>query len=465
MTTATPDSWLPRGEAAVTEGRRVPLVVFGGIVGEEAQVKVVYKGQNMHQALFDHTDTPSDLRMQIPCSRYEPCGGCPLMHVAPEGQVAIKQGYVRERLDEQGLHDIPVEGWTKSPAGFFGFRHVVKLGFGYSPDGARVKIGAWGRRDKRVVPIPNCDVAAPVLREVMAALAFHTIDLGLNPYDPETDRGVLRAAVLRASSTTGEVLVTLVAGRRPRKLDELAERIAGQCGEIVGVWLHLNTEPGNAIFTRDEDGGIGMKALLGKDWIEEDVDGIGVRIGPGDFFQTNPSMAAPLYQRVLERLDPRPDEAFVDLYSGVGGMALMAARRCKYVQGVESVQGAIQRAKESARRNRLNVEFTAAHVEDVLPEIAERLNHPLVAVDPARRGLEKAVLDQLIEMQPRKLAYISCNPRTLARDLRQLREGGATIETVELFDMFPHTAHVESLTIASFPVKAGRAPRRKRIRP
>ena len=99
----TPDTWLQRGEAAVTEGRRVPLIVFGGIVGEAANVKVVYKGQNQHQALFDHTDTPSDLRMQIPCDRYEPCGGCPLMHVAPEGQTEI----VTFLLDTDQLHQSP----------------------------------------------------------------------------------------------------------------------------------------------------------------------------------------------------------------------------------------------------------------------------------------------------------------------------------------------------------------------
>ncbi|MEZ4322986.1 MAG: 23S rRNA (uracil(1939)-C(5))-methyltransferase RlmD [Myxococcota bacterium] len=461
--TVVPDQWMPRGEVAVTANRRVPLVVFGGIVGEAAEVKVVYKGQNQHQALFVETDTPSPHRMQVPCERYEPCGGCPLMHVSPEGQEDVRTAHVRRALDEEGLSDVEVEGWHPSPDGYFGFRHVVKLGVGWSNDGKRIKVGAFGRRSRSIVPIPKCDVAAPVLRQAMAAIAHHILELGLEPYDPETDRGVLRAVVLRASRTSNEVMVTLVAGRRPRKLDELAEAVAGQVGEITGIWVHLNSEPGNTLFKREEDGSIGLTALIGKDWIEEDLDGIGIRVGPGDFYQTNPSMALPLYKRTLERLEPQEGEAFVDLYCGVGGLTLLASRVCGFALGVEGVAGAVRRARESARRARITAEFVTGQVEEELPKLRERLKHPLVAVDPARRGLEPAVLDALIDMKPRKIAYISCNPRTLARDLAAFKAAGAEIGPVELFDMFPHTAHVECLTIVSFPVQAGRAPRRRRV--
>jgi len=438
-------------------------VVFGGIVGESAEVKVVYKGQNQHQALYVQTDTPSEQRMQVPCERYEACGGCPLMHLSPKGQREVHTAHVRRALDEVGLTEVPIEGWTPSPDGYFGFRHVVKLGVDWSMDGNRVKVGAFGRR-RNIVPIPKCDVATPVIRRTMVAVAHHILDLGLQPYDPETDRGVLRAVVIRASRTTGEVMVTIVAGRRPRKLNDLAEAVAGQVGEVAGIWLHLNSEPGNNIFHRDEDGAIGLKALIGKGWIEEDLDGIRVRIGPGDFYQTNPSMALPLYHRTLERLEPKSGEAFVDLYCGVGGLTLLASRHCGLAVGVESVVGAVQRARETARRNRISAEFVAGRVEDELPKLATRLTHPLVAVDPARRGLEPPVLDALIAMRPRKIAYISCNPVTLARDLAAFQQAGAEIGAVELFDMFPHTAHVECLTIVSFPVEAGRAPRRRKVK-
>ena len=459
----TPEQWLPKGESVVTEGLRIPLVLWGGIVGETAQFKIVHKGRNQTQAHFVETDTPSPHRMQIPCERYTPCGGCPMLHVDPDGQHSAHVERVLTGLREEGISDLPVEGWVRSPR-MFDFRHVVKLGWGWSSDGNRIKIGAFGRRDRRIVPISKCNVAAPVLRRVMTSLAHYSLELGLEPYDPLTDEGVMRAVILRASSTTGEVMITLVTGRRPRKLNELAELVAQANGEVVGIWVHMNTEPGNALLSPGEDDTIGVKALEGRDWIEEDLDGIKVRIGPTDFYQTNPKMALPLFRRVLELLNPGPDEAFVDLYCGVGGLTLLGARRCGFAVGIEVNPGAIQRARESARRNRLSAEFISGKVEEELPLLAKRLKHPVVAVDPSRKGLHPEVLAALIEMKPRRLAYISCNPRSLARDLAVFREAGATIEPIELFDMFPHTAHVECLTILSFDVAASRSPRRKLVR-
>jgi 23S rRNA (uracil1939-C5)-methyltransferase len=462
--TVTPERWLPKGESIIEEGRRRPLVVWGGIVGEEARVKVVHRGQNQSHALFEEAVEPSPHRMQIPCDRYDPCGGCPMMHTDPAMQEAAHRSRVREALNGAGLPDVEIGTWTPSPR-MFDFRHVVKLGWGWSFDGKRPKIGAYGRRDRRIVPIPKCNVAAPVLRRVMTSLAHHSIAMNLVPFDPITDEGVMRGAVLRASRTTGEVLVTLIAGRRPKKLNELAEAIASQNGEVVGVWVHVNMDEGNNLYSVGPDGSIGMKALTGKDWIEEDLDDIKVRIGPGDFYQTNPDMALPLYERTLERLALGPNDAFVDLYSGVGGLTMLASRRCGLAIGVEAVAGAVQRAQQSARRNRLTVEFIAGRVEDELPKLGERLKHPVVAVDPARRGLEPDVRDALIALRPRRLAYISCSAQSLARDLAAFRAAGATIGTVDLFDMFPHTAHVESLTVVSFDVDtSGRAPRRKLVR-
>lgn len=460
----TPERWLPKGESVVAEGRRVPMVVWGGIVGEEATVRIVHKGQNQTRAVFEEADPPSPHRMEVPCEKYDACGGCPMMHTDPVMQKDAHHFRVRASLDACGLDDVDIQGWTSSKRKF-DFRHVVKLGWGWSFDGKRPKIGAFGRRDRRIVPIPKCNVAAPVLRRVMTSLAHHSIEMGLMPYDPETEQGVMRGAVLRASKTSGEVLITLIAGRRPRKLKELAEAVAQANGEVVGVWVHINSEPGNALYSMDEEGNIGMKALSGKDWIEEDLDGVAVRVGPGDFFQTNPTIATPLYLRTIERLELSEKDAFVELYSGVGGLTLLAARKVGLAIGVEAVAGAVRRARESARRNRLTAEFIVGRVEEELEAIGKRIPHPVIAVDPARRGLEPEVREALIAMRPRKIAYISCDARSLARDLAAFKEAGADIEPVELFDMFPHTAHVESLTIIRFDVgPTRRAPRRKLLR-
>src|SRR5690606_21306208 len=255
-----------------------------------------------------------------PCDRYDACGGCPLMHVDEAGQHAAHRALVAAALEAEGQGDVPLGAVHASPSGLADFRHVVKVGFGRTGDG-RLKMGAWGRNTREIVPVPKCVVAAPVLNKVMVSLAHHAIELGVEGYDPYTERGVLRSAVLRASRATGEVLITLVAARRHPKLGELAEEVARGCNEVAGVWLQLDAEPGNAICTRDEHGRVGVLPILGKESIEERLGEVTYRVGPGDFFQTHPAMAEVLYRRTIDRLDPGADDTVVDLYCGVGGLA------------------------------------------------------------------------------------------------------------------------------------------------
>jgi len=375
---------------------------------------------------------------------------------------------VHDALADVGLADVPVGAWHPSPDGLESFRHVIKVGFGYSDQG-RVRVGAWGRRDGRIVPIPKCNVAIPALRQTMMTLAHFTIEREVRPFDSRSGDGLLRAAVLRASRTTGEVLVTLVSARRAKILSELAEDLAGHVSAVAGIWVHLNGDPGNAIFSRDETGTVQVKPLIGKATIEEEVGGIRYSIGPGDFFQTNPAMAEVLYARVMDRLELAQGVPVVDLYCGVGGLALQAAKLTGWALGVEEVEGAVTRARETARRHGLAAEFVSGRVDELLPDLARRLsdNRPVVIVNPARRGLEDGVAQGLLALRPRSIAYVSCNPRALARDLVGFREAGYTLGEVELFEMFPNTPHVECLVRLDSPVPAAegtRGPRRKVVR-
>lgn len=465
----TPQSWTPRGEARVqSDLGRPDLLVFGGIPGEPCKAWVQHEGYNQAIGVWRESEEPDANRVEPPCERYLPCGGCPLMHLNGDGQWEAREALVREALADHGLHQVRIGPRNDSPDGLEDFRHVIKLGAGYSDHGS-LRLGAWGRRSRTIVPIPKCNVATETLRRCMSTVAHNVIELDIRPYDPETDQGILRSVVMRQSRTTGEVLVTLVVGRRIRQLVDLAEAIANDVTDITGVWVHVNDEPGNAIFARREDGTIGLKPLVGKAWIEEDLDGISYRIGPGDFFQTNPAMGEVLYRRALEKLGLKHGDSFVDLYCGVGGLALQAARVTGWALGIEGVEGAVTHARESARRNDLTAEFQCGDVFELLPDVSKRLDgrRPVVSVNPARRGLEDGVIDRIIELNPRRIAYISCNPRALARDLARFREQGFELGDVELFNMFPNTPHVEALVIltgvdADAPTK--RAPRRRVVR-
>lgn len=460
----TPQRWTSRGEAeAGLNGK--PLRVWSGIPGERAGVHVVHEGQHAAFGVYRGTVTPHPHRVEPRCSKYHTCGGCPLMHLDAEGQRQARADMVRDAFRTEGLHDIEVGEVVPSPDGEDGFRWVVKLGVGYS-DHKRLRVGAWGRRSRSVVPIPDCTVAAPPVLAAMTAVAHHIIDLNIPPYDDERDEGVLRAIVIRGSRSTGEVVVTLVAGERKRSLNDLAERLMSEAAEISGVALHLNDQPGNAIYSRDEEGAVRSTELSGRGWMEDTLNGITYRISPGDFFQTNPGMAEVLYADTLDRLGLDKDVPFVDLYCGVGGLALPAARRTGWALGVEEIVGAVDQARNAAKHQGIPAEFMSGRVEELLPQLARRLSksRPVVAVNPARRGLEAGVVDAIIALQPRRIAYISCNPQALARDLVAFRDRGMRTTSIQLYDMFPNTAHVECVAVLEAEdaeEAARRAPRRK----
>jgi 23S rRNA (uracil1939-C5)-methyltransferase len=462
----TPRSWSPRGEAEVSVRGR-PLRMWAGIVGESARARVVEVGQHSDYAVFKDTTTPSPYRVQPPCDRYHVCGGCPFMHMNDEGQAVARRQLVLDALAEEHVEGVKVGQLVPSPDGPRGYRHVVKLGVGWS-DLGRLRIGAWGRHSRSIVPIPECPVAAPVLRKVMNSLAHHVIDMRIPPYDSESDKGVLRSFVLRSSRASGEVLLTVIAGQRHRSLQDLATAVMRDVSEVVGVALHYNDDIGNAMFMRDAEGAIPYQMLDGRSYVDETLNDVVYRVGVGDFFQTNPGMAEVLYRETLTRLRLDSQVPLIDLYCGVGGLALAAAKVSPHVVGVEEVVGAVEAAREGARRNGVRAEFIASKVEEALPALARRYAEigPLVTVNPARRGLEPGVIEGILALKPRRVAYISCNPRALARDLAAFQAAGMQVAPLEIYDMFPNTPHVETvaiLTPSGPEAPTRRAPRRTAV--
>lgn len=382
------------------------------------------------------------------------------MHLNASGQADAHWDIVRQALDGENLQSVSITNHYPSPDGLSDFRYVVKLGVGLSDHG-HLRVGAWGRGTRNIIPIPKCTVAAPILRRTMNSVAHFVIEHNLQPYNPTTEEGILRSVVLRASRTTGEVMVTLIAGQRERKLLDFAEELAQNAVEIAGIWLHVNPDPGNAIFTRAPSGDIVIRRLVGNPIITEQIGDITYDIGPGDFFQTNPSTAKILYDRALERLELTKESAFLDLYCGVGGLALQAAKTAGWVLGVEEADGAVQRARDAARKNNLSIDFISERVIWAVEDIKKRMNGlvPVISVNPARRGLEEGVVDAIVALNPSKVAYISCNPRAMAEDLCKFVEHGFEIGDVEVFEMFPNTAHMECLVVLTNP-KAGESKRR-----
>jgi 23S rRNA (uracil1939-C5)-methyltransferase len=463
----TPDVWMNRGEAICT-GLHPPVAVWQGIPGERCQIHVYGRGKNRSQARWETAlGKPHPHRVEPPCDRYSVCGGCPFMHLNAAGQREARLALVRAAYEQYGLGQHAPKELRPSPDGLEGYRHLVKLAVGRSDRGS-ARVGAFGRSTRNVVPIPHCSVITPTLRELMGLVAHTVREQDIWPWDPELERGVLRYVVMRQSRSTGKVLVTLVGARKSPKFRDLAETLVQQHGAVTGVHLHINSSPGNALFEPAEDGGIPTVRLEGDRLIEEAIAGLRLPIGAGDFFQTNPAVAE-LIMRDLEGWIPT-DRPVLDLYSGVGGLSLVAARRAGWALGVEAVETAVKRARSAASLNGLPAEFLVGEVLDSLPEIRRRLagRAPVVVVNPARRGLEPGVIDGLRELSPSRLVYISCNAVSQARDLELLGEAGFGVHHSMAYDMFPNTPHAEVMAVLKGPSggtrPSARPPRRHLVR-
>ena len=463
-TIVTPSRWMPKGEACAES--RPPTMVFGGIPGETAKVRMVNRGRNQNAALWQNSRNPSPHRVKPSCDRYEACGGCPLMHLDEEGQRKARRDLLAFELRSAGLEKIKVEAMVQSPQ-TSDFRHVVKLTTGRSDQGSP-RIGAPGRR-RHVVAIPDCEVITPDLRELVLKIYHLFVDMDIHPF--HEGKGTLRHVIARQSSKTGEILVTLVAARRSPLLEELASALSGFSAKIVGIHLHINDELTNAILVRDEEGLVRTRHLLGKKQIVESLADTDYYVGPGDFFQTNPGLADRLYRNVLELCQLKEGVPVVDLYCGVGGFALAAAKVTGWALGVEAVGGAVDRARASASEGNIPAEFVHGEVEEVLTKLSRRLSgrRPTVIVNPARRGLEPGVIEKLLALNPIRLVYVSCSPRPFAKDLATLKRGGLTIKSVTPYDMFPNSAHQEVVALleasdADSVQSVSRGPRRKVVR-
>jgi len=469
--TVTPQYYLTQGFAqAIERGRKV--AVWSGIVGERADVVVQHVGKNRIRARFLATAEgaePHPGRREPPCEKYFACGSCPMMHLDDSAQQTARLHIMHRALEGVGLEDLTPDTIFSFDDDALGYRHVAKLAIGRS-DRGQLRVGAYRRGTHDIVSIPECPVVTEGIRKAMRVTAHAIMDLELGPWLPDDRDGPMRHVVLRQSRTTGEVLATIIGGWHDRAFNELARRMTSIDANIVGVHLHINSKRGNSIFDYGEDDeGPGFLKLAGVRTIQEDLHGLQMNIGPGDFFQANPAMGAKLVADALDWLEPWRDRPVVDLYSGVGAFTVPLAQAHGWALGIEAVEGATRRADDNARRNHVGAEFVAGKVEEVFEDNAERLKGrgAVVVADPARKGLEDGVLDAVFGIEPAAVLMVSCNPVAMARDLRAAVKQGWKVDRIAAYEMFPQTVHLEAMALLlppTAPVPSVRAPRRTVVR-
>ncbi len=419
--------------------RHGPLVVFvsRALPGDRVRARVTKTKRRHVEARAVELLEPGPGRVTAPCADFGVCGGCAWQDLEYASQLRYKHQQVDEALRRLGKLD----GFELEPSvpaeQIFGYRNKVEFSWLSTAEGPRLGFHRVGRWDE-LVAVQHCHIASAAANQTREVFEAWAKEMGFTAHDRRSGEGYLRHLVLRDAVRTGEQLAILVTGEGPLTgTERLVEMLPAH---VVGL-LHAR-QPGVAETTA----GLETRLLWGRDWAEEQIGGLSFRVTAGAFMQTNTVMCEKLYQLAIEYADPVDGDIVWDLYCGGGAIGLLAAAAgATQVYGVDISAESIERARDNAERNQIaTAEFVTGDVAKEVRPLLERVPAPTIAfVDPPRAGLSQKAVRRVIELAPRTIVYVSCNPTTLAPNARQLVDAGYRLEKVRPVDMFPHTPHIE----------------------
>ena len=429
------------GVAHSSEGEAV--FVPGTAPGDEAQVRIVKDCGRYAFGILDKLLTPSPDRIPVDCAVAGPCGGCSLRHLDYAAELRAKQESVADAFRRIGGLDVPVLDALPSPE-VDRYRNKVQFPVGRDKDGAPC-IGFYAGRTHRIVPCPDCKLQPGVLNDIGNTLCAFFAAHGIQPYDEERGKGLVRHIFLRRGAHSGQIMVCLVC-TRPKlpHSDELVALLREKFRDIATILINVNAKKTNVILGEES------VTLYGPGFIEDTLCGVPVRLGPLSFYQVNTLAAERLYGVAAEYAQLEPDDVLLDLYCGMGTIGLSMVGHCRELIGVEIIPEAIDSAKANAARMGDAVAaksrfFCADAGEAAARLAAEGLRPDVIMLDPPRKGCDETTLSAVAQMSPRRVVYVSCNPSTAARDAAWLGQHGYRAEKVQPVDLFPRTKHVETV--------------------
>lgn len=416
-----------------------PLFVPYALPGEKAKVKVINVKKNFGFGKLVETVEESPARVDPPCNVYYKCGGCQLQHMSYEMQLEMKRNQVQNALKKIGhIVDIPIHP-TIGMEDPWRYRNKVQIPVG-SQNGELIT-GFYRKRSHDIIDdMERCIITDEVNDRMIDAVREIANRLGISAYDEEKNRGLLRHIMVRSGQETKQTMIVLITKKEKiPALEKLVDEIVKTYPEVKSVVQNINPERTNVILGKKS------KVLWGDSYIYDEIGGIRFAISAKSFYQVNPVQTKKLYDKALEYAALTGKETVIDAYCGIGTISLFLARNAKKVYGVEVVPEAISDAKENAKLNQIeNAEFFVGQAEKVMPWWkAQGLRPDVIVVDPPRKGCDESFLQAMIDMKPKRIVYVSCNPSTLARDLKILDEGGYETKEVQPVDMFPQTTHIE----------------------
>ncbi|MBO5408326.1 MAG: 23S rRNA (uracil(1939)-C(5))-methyltransferase RlmD [Clostridia bacterium] len=417
------------------------LFVPGMLIGEIAEVKILKVLKHCAYAKMLSMLQPSPSRQANSCPTAQQCGGCCFHHTTYENECEIKRQLVKNAfypLGNPSIEILPVIGSEKSSS----YRNKMLLPVGTNKNGNPVA-GFYRARTHDIIPCNDCVITYPEFFAITDCILEHLTEFKIPPYCEEAHKGILRHIFIRRGEHTGEIMVGLVVNlsKNPETTlhaKELIEKLLFVNQNIVSIAININTKKTNVIL------GEQTVTVHGKKYLTDTMNGIRFGISLPSFYQVNTPQAERLYQKALDLLGDTYETVF-DLYCGIGTITLNLSKKAKKVYGIESCEPAVEDAKMNQQLNGIeNVDFICGTAEEEAPKLVRRGIIPdAVVLDPPRSGCEQSLLEMLCEIKPKKIVYISCNPATLARDMKYLIENGYTANEVQPFDLFPRTFHCE----------------------
>lgn len=443
------------------------LFIQGALPGERVRAKVMKVKSKYGYARLAELLVASAERVEPPCDIFDKCGGCQLQHMSYEAQLGWKRQHVIDSLERIGKLQVAGSASGRAAAGDqeaglvdgtgiivhptvgmegpWRYRNKAQVPVGASGGaGGELIAGFYAMNSHRIIDMDDCLIQNEHNDEVLRVVKTIGRELGISSYDEESRTGLLRHVMARTGLVTGEMMVVLVTnGRKLPQAEQWIERIRAALPMVKSIVQNVNTRDTNVVF------GDETRVLWGSEVIYDELDGIRFAISARSFYQVNPVQTVELYRKAVEYAGLTGSQSVIDAYCGIGTISLFLARQAGRVYGVEIVPEAIEDAKRNAELNGIgNATFEAGPAEVVIPRWREEgIVADVIVVDPPRKGCDPALLNTILAMKPERVVYVSCNPSTLARDLRVLEDGGYKTVEVTPVDMFPHTVHVECCSL------------------
>ncbi|GAA0430065.1 23S rRNA (uracil(1939)-C(5))-methyltransferase RlmD [Lentibacillus halophilus] len=420
-----------------------PLFVPYALPGEEGDVKVVKVKKNFGFGKLLNRRQTSPERVEPPCDVYYKCGGCQLQHMGYDTQLTMKQNQVKNAMKKMAhLDHVPVHPTIgmKDP---WRYRNKVQMPVGAKADGELIT-GFYQKRSHRIIEgMETCMIQDEENDRMVEAVRRIADRLNMTAYHEENDRGVLRHIMVRTGEETNDAMIVLVTRTQtlPHQ-DELIKELTETFPHVKSIVHNVNDRQTNVIFGKKTE------IIWGDGYIYDKIGDITFAISPHSFYQVNPKQTKVLYEKAMEYARIKSTDTVVDAYCGIGTISLFLAQQAKQVYGVEVVSEAVHDAKENAKLNGItNAAFYVGEAEKIMPWwTAQGMRPDVIVVDPPRKGCDEQLLTAMAGMKPDRIVYVSCNPSTLARDLRILEDSGYDVQDVQPVDMFPQTMHVECVS-------------------